>query len=152
MSSVNHINYPLRTRLSVLQNMKKYITLLLLTFIISCKSVPENRQITVASGGGVTGVWHEYTLKADGQLLHKASNEDSATVVKTLSKSKTKYFFKQIEALKLNEKNMDEPGNMSYTVQFSERKKFAHKVQWGDKRLPVDSVKTFYDTFMALVK
>lgn len=133
-------------------NMKKYITFLLAMFIFSCKSVPENQQITVASGGGITGVWNEYTLKADGQLLHKASNVDSSEVVKTLSKSKTKYFFKQIEALKLNEKNMDEPGNMSYTVQFSERKKFAHKVQWGDKKMPPDSVKTFYDSFMALMK
>jgi hypothetical protein len=77
---------------------------------------------------------------------------DSSEVVKTLSKSKTKDFFKQIEALKLNEKNMDEAGNMSYTVQFSERKKFAHKVQWGDKKMPTDSVKTFYDSFMALLK
>jgi hypothetical protein len=132
--------------------MKKYITFLLATFIFSCKSVPENQQITVASGGGVTGVWHEYTLKADGQLLHKASNVDSVEVVKTLSKSKTKDFFKQIEALKLSDKKMDEPGNMSYTVQFSERKKFSHKVQWGDKTMPSDSVKTFYDGFMELVK
>ena len=125
---------------------------MLATFIFSCKSVPENQQITVASGGGITGVWHEYTLKADGQLLHKSSNVDSSEVIKTLSKSKTKDFFKQIEALKLSDKKMDEPGNMSYTVQFSERKKFAHKVQWGDKKMPADSVKTFYDTFMALVK
>ena len=139
-------------RIPLLQNMKKYITFLLLTFIISCKSVPENQQITVASGGGVTGVWHEYTLKANGQLLHKASNQDSATVVKTLSKSKTKDFFKQIEALKLNEKEAGEPGNMSYTVQFSERKKFSHKIQWGDKMMPTDSVKTFYNGFMELVK
>ena len=132
--------------------MKKYLTFLLVIFIFSCKSVPENQQITVASGGGVTGVWHEYILKADGQLLHKASNEDSATVVKTLSKSKTKNFFKQIEALKLSEKEAGEPGNMSYTVQFSERKKFSHKVQWADKKMPTDSVKTFYNAFMALVK
>ena len=132
--------------------MKKYITFLLVIFILGCKSVPENQQITVASGGGITGIWHEYTLKADGNLLHKASNEDSATVVKTLSKSKTKDFFKQIEALKLNEKGAGEPGNMSYTVQFSERKKFAHKVQWGDTKMPADSVKTFYDSFMELVK
>ena len=132
--------------------MKKYITFLLATFIFSCKSVPENQQIIVASGGGITGVWHEYTLKADGQLLHKASNVDSSEVVKTLSKSKTKDFFKQIEALKLNEKEAGEPGNMSYTVQFSERKKFAHKVQWGDTKMPADSVKTFYDSFMALMK
>ncbi len=133
-------------------NMKKYITFLLLTFMISCKSVPENQQITVASGGGITGIWHEYTLKPDGQILHKASNVDSTEVVKTLSKSKTKNFFKQIEVLKLDEKKMDEPGNMSYFVQFSERKKFSHKVQWGDKTMPADSVKTFYDTFMALVR
>ena len=132
--------------------MKKYLTFLFVIFIFSCKSVPENQQITVASGGGITGVWHEYTLKADGQLLHKASNEDSATVVKTLSKSKTKNFFKQIEALKLSEKEAGESGNMSYTVQFSERKKFSHKVQWADKKVPTDSVKIFYDTFMALVK
>ena len=132
--------------------MKKYLTLLLATLIFSCKSVPENQQITVASGGGITGVWHEYTLKADGQVLHKASNEDSTTVVKTISKSKAKAFFKQMEALKLDEKKMDEPGNMSYYVQFSERKKFAHKVQWGDTKMPADSVKTFYDGFMALVK
>ena len=109
--------------------MKKYITFLLATFIFSCKSVPENQQITIASGGGITGVWHEYTLKADGQVLHKASNVDTAEVVKTISKSKAKAFFKQIEALKLDEKKMDEPGNMSYYVQFSERKKFSHKVQ-----------------------
>ena len=132
--------------------MKKHLTFLLIIFIFSCKSVPKNQQITGASGGGITGVWHEYTLKADGLLLHKASNEDSATVVKNLSKSKKKDFFKQIEALKLNEKEAGEPGNMFYTVQFSERKKFAHKVQWGDTKMPADSVKTFYDTFMALVK
>lgn len=132
--------------------MKKYLTFLLVTFIFSCKSIPVNQQITVASGGGITGIWNEYTLKSDGQLLHKASNEDSATVVKTLSKSKTKNFFNQVEALKLNEKEVGEPGNMSYIVQFSERKKFSHKVQWADKKMPTDSVKTFYDAFMALVK
>lgn len=132
--------------------MKRIFTFLLLTFMISCKSVPENQQITVASGGGFTGVWHEYTLKPDGQILHKASNVDSVEVVKTLSKSKTKKFFKEIETLKLDEKKMDEPGNMSYYVQFSEHKKFSHKVQWGDKTMPADSVKTFYNTFMELLK
>ena len=136
----------------MLQNMKKYLTFLLATLIFGCKSVPENQQITIASGGGITGVWHEYTLKADGQVLHKASNVDTAEVVKTISKSKVRAFFKQIEALKLDEKKMDEPGNMSYYVQFSERKKFSHKVQWGDKKMPSDSVKTFYDGFMELVK
>ena len=132
--------------------MKKYITFLLATLIFSCKSVHENQQITIASGGGVTGVWHEYTLKADGQVLHKASNVDTAEVIKTISKSKVRAFFKQIEALKLDEKKMDEPGNMSYYVQFSERKRFSHKVQWGDQKMPSDSVKTFYDGFMELVK
>ena len=125
---------------------------MLVSLIFSCKSVPENQQITIASGGGFTGVWHEYTLKADGQILHKASNVDTAEMVKTISKSKAKAFFKQIEALKLDEKKMDEPGNMSYYVQFSERKKFSHKVQWSDKIMPSDSVKTFYDGFMELVK
>jgi hypothetical protein len=132
--------------------MKKYITFLLATFIFSCKSVPENQEITIASGGGITGVWHQYTLKPDGQVLHKASNVDTVEVVKTISKSKAKAFFKQIEALKLDQNKMDEPGNMSYYVQFSERKKFSHKVQWGDKIMPSDSVKTFYDGFMELVK
>ena len=70
----------------------------------------------------------------------------------SISKSKAKVFFKQIEALKLDEKKMDEPGNMSYYVQFSERKKFSHKVQWGGKIMPSDSVKNFYDGFMELVK
>lgn len=132
--------------------MKKLFLLLSAIVIASCKSVPENQQITVASGGGFTGVWHEYTLKPDGQVLHKASNVDTTEVVKTISKSKAKAFFKQIEALKLNEHKMDEPGNMSYYVQFSERKKFSHKVQWGDKTMPSDSVKMFYDGFMELVK
>ena len=132
--------------------MKKLFFLLSVITIVGCKSVPENQQITIASGGGITGVWHEYTLKPDGQVLHKASNVDTAAVVKTISKSKAKAFFKQIEALKLNQNKMDEPGNMSYYVQFSERKKFSHKVQWGDKTMPSDSVKTFYYGFMELVK
>lgn len=132
--------------------MKKLFLLLSVIIIASCKSVPENQQITVASGGGFTGVWNEYTLKPDGQVLHKASNVDTVEVVKTISKSKAKVFFKKIEALKLDEKQMDEPGNMSYYVQFSERKKFSYKVQWGDQKMPSDSVKTFYDGFMELVK
>jgi hypothetical protein len=132
--------------------MKKTIIFLLTTFIISCKSVPENQQITIATGGGVTGVWHEYTLKPDGQILHKASNVDSTEVVKTVSKSKAKDFFKKIEALKLQNKPEGEPGNLTHYVQFSERKKFSHKVQWADNKVPTDSVKTFYDEFMELMK
>jgi len=41
---------------------------------------------------------------------------------------------------------------MSYTVQFSERKKFSYKVQWGNTKKTSDSVKVFYRNFMALVK
>ena len=90
----------------MVQNMKKYLNSLLVILVFSCKSIPENQQITIASGGGVTGVWQEYTLKADGQVLHKASNVDTAEVVKTISKSKAKAFFKQIEALKLDRKSV----------------------------------------------
>jgi hypothetical protein len=143
---------PLTDRAVRITIMKKTIIFLLATFIFSCKSVPENQQITIASGGGVTGVWHEYTLKADGQILHKASNVDTAEVVKTISKSKAKGFFKQIEALKLQEKPEGEAGNLTHYVQFSERKKFSRKVQWADNKAPTDSVKTFYDGFMELLK
>jgi hypothetical protein len=132
--------------------MKQTITFLLTIFIISCKSVPENQQITVATGGGVTGVWHQYILNPDGQILHKASNVDTTEVIKTISKSKAKGFFKKVEALKLDKKPEGEAGNLTHYVQFSERKKFSHKVQWADNKTPTDSVKTFYDTFMELLK
>lgn len=132
--------------------MKNIFIIGVFLLVASCKVVPQNQQITVASGGGFTNLWHQYTLQADGQLIHKVSNVDSSMVLKTISKSKTRHFFKQIEALKLGEHPQNEPGNMSYYVQFSERKKFSHKVQWGDSKMPADSIKTFYDSFMELVK
>ena len=132
--------------------MKKNLLLFLsLGLLVGCKSIPKEQLITVGTGGGFAGTWQEYALKPNGEVLRHTSKPDTNTLIATLPKVVTKQLFKDIVALDLAHKQLDEPGNMSYFVSFSEGNKFTYKVLWGEKTAPADSVKQFYKSFMQVV-
>jgi hypothetical protein len=131
--------------------MKTKLFFATILLIFGCKSVPKGQQITVGSGGGITGIWNEYTLQPDGQISVKNSKVDTLQKVVKLSKSDTKMIFKKASELKLDTLKLDSPGNMSYFVKFSDKDKFDYKVLWGGEKTPPDSVKKFYKDFMGFV-
>ncbi len=120
--------------------------------IMGCKSIPKAQQITIGSGGGFTNLWHKYTLSANGDMHHYVSNYDTTFLEKKISKDITKQMFEQVKDLKLDSMSMDEPGNISYFVEFSEGNKFKHKIQWNNQNKAPDSVMTFFENFKALLK
>jgi hypothetical protein len=119
---------------------------------MGCKSIPKAQQITIGSGGGFTNLWHKYTLSPNGDMHHYVSNYDTTFLEKKITQSLTKKMFEQVEALKLDSLAMDEPGNISYFIEFSEGEKFKYKIQWNNQNKAPDSVLTFFEDFKALLK
>ncbi|WP_044172603.1 hypothetical protein [Flectobacillus major] len=128
--------------------MKKLLFMTSLLGVLSCKSIPNDQLITVGSGGGFTGIWHQYSLKPSGEIVHKSSKTDSTEHITQLSKTKAKQFFAEITTLRLDSLALNETGNMNYFIEFSEGKKGTRKVQWSNSQMAPDSLKKFYRKFM----
>lgn len=119
-----------------------------------CKSTqytPEDypaRQIVFGSGGGFAGTYNHFYLFENGQLFKNSSTNPNFVKVKTIKKKQVSQLFDNYDNLHFENIKINDPGNMSFYVEFKTKDK-SHKMLWGGNNKTIDpNVKTVYDILM----
>jgi len=108
-------------------------------------------QITFGSGGGVAGIFNEYTLFQNGALYQKEGQTEVYNLLKKVNKNQAKQIFKTMTDLNLLDVKFDQPGNMSYFLKYKHKDK-THNITWSDGGQPNDNVKTIYQILNSFIK
>ncbi|HMO41174.1 MAG TPA: hypothetical protein PKC76_18175 [Saprospiraceae bacterium] len=119
------------------------LLLLALLVLASCKSqrytpaqMPDN-QVIFGDGGGFTGAVTRYILLENGQLFKHYSLDDSMTDLGSISKREARAYFKEIENLQLAQKQISQPGNVYYFLEYRSGDQTARST-WGDVDYQLD--------------
>ncbi len=123
-----------------------------------CKTTtytPENypaRQIVFGSGGGFAGTYNHFYLFENGELYKNSSTDAAYKKVKKLKKQQVAQLFNNYEKMGLKDYKINDPGNMSFYVEFKIGDN-NHKMLWGGTNETVDpNVKTIYSILTRFTK
>ena len=109
-------------------------------------------QISFGSGGGFTGMYTRFTLFENGQIFKKGGSEKEFSAFGIAKKNDVAQIFKNYDVLKINDIELNEPGNMNYYIEYKGKDK-THNVTWGGVNKPAsDELKLFYQLLNNLVK
>lgn len=107
------------------------------------------RTLIIGSGGGFTGMYRGYRLCSDGRVYGwsaPAGGRDTGTILFTDPDSVT-VFFGMIDAMKFQQLNYNEPGNMNWYVELQQGEE-RHRVQWSTSP-PAGAIAEFHRTVSA---
>jgi len=133
-----------------------FVTILILA-TYSCKTSnkmfdPKTTKQTVISfgtGGGFTGNVTEYHLSSTGKIYTEL--ESGIKEVGKIKKQIADQIFANYKNLKLNELELDDPGNRYYFVRHKSGDN-VHQLQWGKQPLENTNLQTYFNILMAEVK
>jgi exopolysaccharide biosynthesis protein len=142
--------------------MKKILFFFISIFLFSCQSEKyvslkdypqEKSKIIFGNGGGFTGQVNAYVLLENGQLFSSNSLTNETKELKVLKKKELKTLFKNMEALQMEKRTLDNPSNMYQFLEFVKEGKI-HKYQWGNlKDKPeFEDVGKMYEQLIGLLK
>ncbi len=118
----------------------KYTILIALAvafFFLSCKSTEksftpdtfEGDRLTFGTFGGFAGIENKYVLLSNGQIF-KYSKRDNGKEVDRVEKKMVEQIFNNVDQLKLRDKMINDPGNMTYFLQLKGKDE-STKWKWG---------------------
>lgn len=131
--------------------------LLLLTFsFISCKSQKHNfddtkgDMITIGSGGGFAGTFHSYYISEDGLIFEMNSLDKNKIYIGQLESNIVKQLFSVYKMMHLDQKVVNNPGNMSYFLEYKTEDKTYKSVWTKDIEAGADH-SLFYKNAMSFI-
>lgn len=128
-----------------------------ITLFASCAStnkttaVSDSPRLIFGNGGGFTGAYTIFELKADRRVF--ALLPDSAQhQVKRISNNQAKALFAQADKLRASHPSFNYPGNMTWFIQYHVNNEIV-EYKWGDtEKLIPSEVKDFYTQLIELGK
>jgi len=128
---------------------------LFVCFFFSCKTntpiTYEKSKLYFGSGGGFTGAVSEYCLLSNGEFFKKKAQSEDFIVLPKIKKSTAKALFEEMETLKIQELDHDQPGNMYHFLTYAVAKK-THRVAWASSESPFNTEQAaFYEKLMKLI-
>ncbi len=108
--------------------------------------------LTFGEGGGFKGMQREYVLLENGQIFKKTKPEEFYTELEPIPASEAKDFYAQLGVLRLQNLNIEKPGNLYYFIRCT-TKELDYRITWGaaDYNLRQD-IMNFYKSLNELVK
>ncbi|MEE9373971.1 MAG: hypothetical protein V3V00_13045 [Saprospiraceae bacterium] len=100
--------------------------------------------ILFGSFGGFVGSYDEYTIHNTGQVFYRSKLRGESTMVHQLKDDIVKSIFERIKTDNIGEESMDEPGNMTYFIKFTFKKK-QHHIKWGGQHDPSPQLLDYYN-------
>jgi len=141
--------------------MKKIFNFLFLLSLTICFSFCTNKnytpadypkgQITFGNGGGITGAVKEFTVLENGAMFSKANMGAEYEALKKIDSKMVDQLFNNIKFLKINDIQLNEPGNRYYFIQVK-GKDTDHKITWGGGKDVPKNLTTFYNILNHLTK
>lgn len=131
---------------------------LVFVLLFSCKSqqytaddLPE-MQLVFGKGGGMVGSVDTYALLQNGQLFHTNSITKTPKELKGISTIESKELFLRMDALNLEQMDINHPGNVYYFLEDVGPNRTS-RIVWGSTEHEIDTAsKELYDHLIALVK
>lgn len=109
-------------------------------------------KITFGSGGGFTGQSTFYALFKNGQLYKKKGIKEPYVELDKVDKKEAIQIFKNYEVLKIAEMEINEPGNLSYFIEYNDENG-DHRLTWGGTAVkPSPDLLLFYKLLMKTTK
>ncbi len=117
------------------------------------KVLPENydgQKIEFGSGGGFTGGVTTHTLLDNGDLYLQKPMSDTLNYLQRIEKNVATQIFSNYQTLKINELNINNPGNIYKFVTFYDGES-VHKLVWSGKS-EFNQLTLFYDNLKAITE
>lgn len=112
---------------------------------------PSGRLIVFGSGGGVTGAVSTYELYENGSLYENSSLNLDISQKKLSAVKGIKEIQNQFEALKIDDINLNAPGNIYFFVGYEKDGK-THRCTWGaNDVIAPENLKLFYENLMNII-
>lgn len=129
----------------------------LLVVLTSCKTTkysltnPPENTISFGDGGGFAGLETGFTLLENGQLFRHNVPGDT-TELQPIKKKEAKNFYEKFKGLRLQQLDIEQPGNMYYFIKFTNAD-ISHGITWGaaDYNIRTD-ILDFYKSMRTVVK
>lgn len=125
---------------------------------VSCKTYTPSdfpdQQLRFGNGGGFTGMTTEYLLLKNGQLFVRKGRAGAGTweEMEAVDKSAAKALYKTWENQELFKENVKQPGNLYHFISMK-KDSLEYRQSWGASGYqPDESLKSFYQRAMDLVK
>ncbi|MGI9173752.1 MAG: hypothetical protein ACR2GR_00330 [Rhodothermales bacterium] len=114
----------------------------------STLNVPPDFEMRFGEGGGFTGAWSGYTIRADGTVLawKGLAAEQSQDSVGVLARQDLANLWQEVQALGFFEQTMDEPGNMTASIRIRADGQ-EHTVRWVPGLASMEPPKTPVEAF-----
>ena len=119
----------------------------------SLEALPD-QQLLFSSGGGFTGEWNDYLLLPNGQLFkrRRVVREVPMREQQPLDPKVAKDLFATFERQGFADLGYDEPGNMTYVIEYVTAADTA-RVRWGGGNLkPTEELRTYWRRLMKEVQ
>ncbi len=133
----------------------KAILLVILVAIsthVSAQIEPKNSDcLVIGNGGGITGRWEFYKIKANGEVLYKENVLTDYEKIGKISKKTTESYFQQIQDLKLDSLALNQPGNMSFMIEFQNDNN-KQKALWSGPKNSSEVPKALTEFYETLIK
>jgi hypothetical protein len=98
---------------------------------VNGKRIPDDLTIVVGQGGGFTGLWQGYTIRADGSVLewHGKAPEANSNLKGRITQQRLLSIWNQIEQQHFFSIDAREYGNMTITMRVTANQR-THEVSW----------------------
>lgn len=109
-------------------------------------------QIRFGQGGGFTGLKTEYAILKDGHSYKQTAGQDTFRYERQFDKTFVDQAMKNIELLKLQELELNSPGDLYYFIEFKEGEK-SKRLVWGNPgERPPQSLVAYYQLLYKSMK
>lgn len=115
--------------------------------------LPDERLI-FSFGGGFTGAYEFYMLLPNGQLFHKrqVTTGLSFREFEPVDRKEAKDLFETYQKQEFSELGYNDPGNMSYTIQYISPKDTSQVIWGGSEVKPEEELRTYWRRLMQVVE
>lgn len=132
----------------------KYLKLLILLnlcfLFFACKPVSEIQSFEIGKGGGFTGKYDIYQLNINGEVY--SLNSGNSVLLKKISGKTMKLLFEELEKLRLQDIQFNEPGNITFYIRYIFQEKPV-EVKWGSsKKSPPPAVSAYFEKVWDIIR
>ncbi len=112
----------------------------------------KERYFILGSGGGFSGLYEEYKVHRTGQVEWYDFKAKKYMPYSVMTPKLTKQTFDKLEALGIESKNIDKPGNFTYYIELTSGDN-RHKIKWNDElRSSLIDIQRFFNKTEGLLK
>ncbi|MCB0480685.1 MAG: hypothetical protein KDC83_04595 [Flavobacteriales bacterium] len=105
----------------------------------------------ISEGGGFTGEYQTYKIQNSGDVFSLNNESKFYEKIGTFDKNAMDAFSLQINALDLESLDLNQPGNISFSIEIP-LKSDVKKLTWSEERPAPEKIQTFYSEVKSAIR